>query len=426
MARVKCDYCGNYIDDTLLSCPNCGAPNSKLTRTTETTPKTIEQLQDWYKTMNLPPENVTRFFIDKDIKEPKAFGIYKEGTNFIVYKNKADGSRAVRYKGSDEAYAVNELYLKLKEEILFQKNKNVKQRQYEKATYGSKKPAIRTHSFEKRSFSFDFLFENIINWLCIISAVGFIFVTIGGIVGSLIFQCIELYGYPQSNTYYYQEADDDLYFYDGTSGDIYEWWKFDTIKGKWNYTEAYSRDFIGGLTSEDEISQDDVLEKFSNRNIYKSKEYIDSGHHYKPSLGYYSYNDQIWYYLDDSNHWYGNNNDNSGWYTYDENTHDWTYYSDYDDKQSVPPELYYNPDEFYSFSNNPSSDWYVKDFENTEWYREYQDHEQSYESYWDSYQNSQSSSNDWGWDWSSDSSWSWDSGSSWDSGWSSSGWDSDW
>ena len=40
---------------------------------------------------------------------------------FIVYKNKADGTRAVRYKGTDEAYAVNELYLKLKDEILNQK-----------------------------------------------------------------------------------------------------------------------------------------------------------------------------------------------------------------------------------------------------------------------------------------------------------------
>ena len=35
----------------------------------------------------------------------------------MVYKNKADGSRAVRYSGPDEAYAVRELYLKLKSEV---------------------------------------------------------------------------------------------------------------------------------------------------------------------------------------------------------------------------------------------------------------------------------------------------------------------
>lgn len=43
---------------------------------------------------------------------------------FVVYKNKDDGQRALRYRGTDEAYAVNELYLKLKDEILNQKAHN--------------------------------------------------------------------------------------------------------------------------------------------------------------------------------------------------------------------------------------------------------------------------------------------------------------
>ena len=67
--------------------------------------------------------------IGKNIKEPKAFGIYKDGRNFIVYKNKANGQRAVRYKGTDEAYAVNELYMRLKEEILNQKSNNLTKRE---------------------------------------------------------------------------------------------------------------------------------------------------------------------------------------------------------------------------------------------------------------------------------------------------------
>ncbi len=33
----------------------------------------------------------------------------------IVYKNKADGSRSIRYRGPDEAYAVRALYEKLLE-----------------------------------------------------------------------------------------------------------------------------------------------------------------------------------------------------------------------------------------------------------------------------------------------------------------------
>ncbi len=82
-------------------------------------PQTIEELKQWYKDRNLPDENTTRFFIGKNYTGPKAFGIYKdeETGNFIVYKNKEDGSRAIRYEGNDEAFAVNELFQKLKEEI---------------------------------------------------------------------------------------------------------------------------------------------------------------------------------------------------------------------------------------------------------------------------------------------------------------------
>lgn len=39
----------------------------------------------------------------------------QNGGEVTVYKNKSDGTRAVRYQGTDEAYAVNEVYLKIKE-----------------------------------------------------------------------------------------------------------------------------------------------------------------------------------------------------------------------------------------------------------------------------------------------------------------------
>lgn len=91
-----------------------------------TDPKTIEELKQWYIDHNLPDETITRFFIGKDYKYAKAFGIYKDITTgeFIVYKNKADGTRAVRYQGTDEQYAVNELFSKLKDEIWNQKYNN--------------------------------------------------------------------------------------------------------------------------------------------------------------------------------------------------------------------------------------------------------------------------------------------------------------
>ena len=68
-----------------------------------------------------------RFYIGENYKLPKAFGIYQDEASgdFIVYKNKADGTRVIRYQGGDEAYAVNEIYLKLQSEALRQKEKQI-------------------------------------------------------------------------------------------------------------------------------------------------------------------------------------------------------------------------------------------------------------------------------------------------------------
>ena len=127
--KVKCDFCGTMMNDTESVCPSCGAPNASVRRSSGDQPLTIEELKKWYESKGLPPENVTRFFIGKNVREPKAFGVYfeEESGNYIVYKNKASGERAVRYRGTDQAYAVNELFQRLKQEITQQKMRNVKQ-----------------------------------------------------------------------------------------------------------------------------------------------------------------------------------------------------------------------------------------------------------------------------------------------------------
>lgn len=114
--KVKCEYCDAFIDDTADFCPNCGAVNNNVMRSGNGIPKTMEQLKAFCaeKGMDLPK---MRFFIDEDYRQPRAFGIYKDGENFVVYKNKDDGSRAIRYRGTDEAYAVNEIYQKLWSEV---------------------------------------------------------------------------------------------------------------------------------------------------------------------------------------------------------------------------------------------------------------------------------------------------------------------
>lgn len=122
--KVKCEYCGSYIDETAEKCESCGAVNLHQMRSGDGVPKTIAELLAFAHSKNLPLQDM-RFFIGEDYREPRAFGIYKdEGSgNFVVYKNKSDGSRIIRYQGTDEAYAVNELYQKMRSEVMEQKAK---------------------------------------------------------------------------------------------------------------------------------------------------------------------------------------------------------------------------------------------------------------------------------------------------------------
>ena len=114
----QCQYCGASVQSDQASCPKCGAPNPNYVADTQRRiflPQTIDELKEYCAERGMPLLRM-RFFIGEDFREPKAFGIYRDGDQVVVYKNKADGSRAIRYKGPDEAYAVNEIFAKLLEE----------------------------------------------------------------------------------------------------------------------------------------------------------------------------------------------------------------------------------------------------------------------------------------------------------------------
>lgn len=103
----QCSVCGSSVRSDEPVCPQCGAPNE--------IPRTIEELKAYCGKRGMPLERM-RFFIGKNYEQPKAFGIYEQNGRYIVYKNKANGTRAVRYDGPDEEYAVKELFLKLLDE----------------------------------------------------------------------------------------------------------------------------------------------------------------------------------------------------------------------------------------------------------------------------------------------------------------------
>jgi hypothetical protein len=118
--RQRCEYCDSWIDDTDEVCPHCGAPNAHMMVSGEGVPKTISELKEFCERHNLPLKDM-RFFIGENRIMARAFGIYQDGEDFVVYKNKSDGTRVVRYRGHDEAYAVNELYQKMKSEVTNQR-----------------------------------------------------------------------------------------------------------------------------------------------------------------------------------------------------------------------------------------------------------------------------------------------------------------
>ena len=114
----KCEYCNSTITSEDQKCPYCGAENPNYIADTPRQiflPRTIAELKEYCAERGMPLLRM-RFFIGEDYREPRAFGIYRDGDEFIVYKNKSDGSRAIRYRGPDEAHAVDEIFTKLLEE----------------------------------------------------------------------------------------------------------------------------------------------------------------------------------------------------------------------------------------------------------------------------------------------------------------------
>ena len=67
--EIKCEYCGNLIDDSLPNCPHCGAPNNNMARSASNIPKTIEELQNFCVQKHIDMERL-HFHIGEDYREP--------------------------------------------------------------------------------------------------------------------------------------------------------------------------------------------------------------------------------------------------------------------------------------------------------------------------------------------------------------------
>lgn len=452
--KIKCRYCNNFMNDTDDVCPSCGAHNDDVVRTTKSQPKTIEELQQWYADRGLPPYEVTRFFIGMNYQKPRAFGIYKDSSGkCVVYKNKDSGQRAIRYEGTDEAYAVNEIFQRLKQEIIEQKMNNVKKaggsgsatRSYSAGsnyngsrsassgnnstrsagsvnngtrTTGSNYTGTRstgsgysntsysgsgTSNKKRKSNKFLKILGLILSPFILLFVIAIIIVIVENNPNQ------GYYDY-RGDTYYYSAED-------YSQSDL-NWYKYDEEWG-WSYPIALSEmpeTLRKNKTAKEYYLQYDWDDSLSCQDFEDSVYYADMRKGFKTSEGYYKYGEDDYYY-------HLGNDYNSGWYHYsDEN--DWTY----EDSINVPEELFH-PSVVEDFYYTPTWDasTQLTDFTDSTVYSDYLAEQATQRSY--SYDDDNDSGyswddDDWGWDDDDDYDWDYGGSNSWDSG--STDWDSDW
>ena len=273
----------------------------------------INVLADQY---GMPLEKM-RFFIGVNNTEPKCFGIFQDEAGYwVVYKNKANGERAVRYRGRNEAEACQIIWDKIEEEIKIRKkdadwwqhqqdlaNDPVYAEEYDKElerrvlkpNYGTKKPAKKKHSVRNALLTS---------------------MAVAGIV-TLMYSGIRHIAANHPHTGYYSDGNT-LYYYQSPSwyywNDTYNDWLFydyDAYEDNWhdwNYDGSYYTYDTGG-------------------NDYISFEDTDY-YHDSSSSGSYSYSDDD-YDSDWSSDW-DDSWDSSDDYDYDFS--DWD--SDYTDWDS--------------------------------------------------------------------------------------------
>ncbi len=392
--KVKCPYCDSMINDTLEQCPNCGAPNSGVRRKSGKQPITIEELKNWYAERGLPPYETTRFFIGIDYKRPRAFGIYQDPQtgNFVVYKNKANGQRAIRYEGTDEAYAVNELYQRLKQEIIEQKRANLKKRSQHTAR--TVKPARKPQKARRR---FRFAYVGII--VTAIVALQFFLSTL------VVFIAADP---PKDGYYRYEQTV--YYHYDHSEPENHtDWFWYDKETRNWNgpiHTDDLPQSLRENKQAQDYFLSENTPKDIIGHSFRNSDAYQDAQRGYTVASGYYQYDDRTYYHLYSSYDY--------GWYYYDAILGDW-YATSYED---IPNELYRNSsaEDFY-YTPIWDSSTQLKDFTDTSYYQNYQDNLNSL------YSDDNDDDDDWDNDWD-DNDYDWDSNDSWDNDYTD--WDSDW
>ena len=299
--KIQCKYCESWINDTDEVCKNCGGVNEELKRVANGVPTTIDELKLFCRAHNLPLSKM-RFYIGENYQLPKAFGIYKDELSgeFVVYKNKADGSRAIRYQGNDEAYAVNEIYLKLKEEIQNQKRHQEAARQNTTRQYTGYSPSANTrHNIHKNTGKSrkDRFFSRLLRMVLFT-----FFAPI--LIEIIVFGSVWFLDEFRPDTGYYHYQDDYYYYYDD------DWYIYDSGTSDWLETTIDS-------TLED--NYDSYFTSYGYDSSYDAYDFQDSSYYEEPTYSSY----------DDDDDW-----SSSSWDDDWDSGYDWDSGSDWDSSYS--------------------------------------------------------------------------------------------
>lgn len=123
----KMVYRPDLAEDAEEFCPLCGAPvvmeeetlEQDNTPEQEVVPETIAALRELCVSRSVDAES-RGFFLDSNREHHGGYGIYLDNDgDFVFYKNHSSGEKSIRYKGKDEAYAVRELYGRMKKDGCF-------------------------------------------------------------------------------------------------------------------------------------------------------------------------------------------------------------------------------------------------------------------------------------------------------------------
>ena len=176
----------------------------------------------------------------------------------IVYKNKADGSRAIRYRGPDEEHAVNEIYLKLLDEC------------HNRGIYPDGKPpeGSGTRSKKKRGSNAKTILTYVLCWILFLAfAVG-------------IRSCghsKDGYYSTGNGTVYYHYGSDWYYTYDDNSSGY--WYEANSFPES-NYTDyslGDSWDSDWGVSDFKESSTWDAIQESERSDSSSSSDYVPTG-----------------------------------------------------------------------------------------------------------------------------------------------------